>query len=639
MAEGNGEKRTLDDLQTYPILTEEISIPSGAPAPSGAAAAPGTSALGQTATQAIRDILGWRPRGGDSKGFVAALNTAFTGKEVEGRTEWTWTPRNYAVQIQADLGAVTGAQASVYTRAKAAIDQALPLLDGLTPLIVDVPPEDQESVRAIVRGELNQLVAELGVVGGPRIQRVNEFFHLLLFSRGQSHEPEVLLRHPERVGGQLGELRDRFGLTADNVNTVDDEQNLTNFLIIVDYVTTLYATWTAQKKYFSRTPGVDVEPYFGTQLVLLSRALAVVAESVQEVNFALDSVFLGPAERQTILLTFSDHSSLFVAELLDWVDRVATVEGPALVQDGGKDGVTAFVPTLERLSTYVREAAEIAAGPVLRMPRADGPAAVPVPPPQPRPGRDEIPPGFHTPRVVRALQELQKQVEEATDYARPIQRAAAPSVSGVNPEAGTSNQSLTLFVAGSQFVRGARVALQPPGPHGTAYPLNQANVLSASLLAVEAVLPAVNQATKYRVVVTNPDRRSSTDAVYLLVQPPADSGRPGAPSPGFQPAGPPAVPEVQGVSSMRGSRQAGQNPVRLQLVGKNLGAIARARLTRSGETPLEGRLDPAPEAADSRYLEFVLTDKAAGLWNLQMTSGGGDFVDVPDGRSFEVVDQ
>src|SRR5207237_6674124 len=131
-----------------------------------------------------------------------------------------------------------------------------------------------------------------------------------------------------------------------------------------------------------------VQPFFGTQMVLLSRALAVVGESVQEVNFTMDSVFLGPAERQTLQLNFLSPppfqqlfvpnvpsspspvpttkrfpyffpaytSPLFVAELLDWIDRVASEEGPRLIQDAGKDGAVALSQTLDNLRTFARGA-------------------------------------------------------------------------------------------------------------------------------------------------------------------------------------------------------------------------------------------------------------------------------------------
>ena len=98
------------------------------------------SPLGQLVDSALREVLAWRPRAGDPKGFVAALNQAFTISEVEGHTEFAWTPRSFTVQ--ADMGAVTGAQASIYARAKAALDQSAPLLEGLYPLR---PDDDEEN--------------------------------------------------------------------------------------------------------------------------------------------------------------------------------------------------------------------------------------------------------------------------------------------------------------------------------------------------------------------------------------------------------------------------------------------------------------------------------------------------------------
>ena len=54
----------------------------------------------------------------------------------------------------------------------------------------------------------------------------------------------------------------------------------------------LAESWDAQREFFVR--GSAVEPFLGTQLVLLSRDLEVIAESVHEAEFAMNSVFLGP---------------------------------------------------------------------------------------------------------------------------------------------------------------------------------------------------------------------------------------------------------------------------------------------------------------------------------------------------------
>ena len=420
----NGEvSETLADATSYPILTEEVSYRAPRPAGAPAAGAP----LGQAVEGALRDVLGWRPKANDPSGFSAALTQAFTLTEVQGRTVASWTPRSYAVQT--DLGAITGAQASIFTRAKAALDQSLPLLDGLYPLVETVLEEDRESIRTIVRSELTELVNEFGIEGGPRVARVDELFGLLL--GGLRHDPSA---DPENLpaGALLRTLANRFALQRRFVNTIADEQNYSNYIILVDHFIALRRSWDdLQRSYFARGQnGNAPEPFFGTQLVLLSRSLEVVAESVQEVYFALDSVFVGPAERQVLELPFAgrqiplsppfeqgdgpkpeytfpaDTPNLFVAELLDWVDRVATQEGVRLVREGGKDGILAFRRITDDLRKFVR-------GALIKPTRAAAPAGSPK-------SRGGLPPGYGTPRVQRALQELADQLDETHKLAFPI---------------------------------------------------------------------------------------------------------------------------------------------------------------------------------------------------------------------------
>ena len=355
-----------------------------------------------SADRAIREVLSWRAKSDDPKGFVGALNQAFDLKEVEGHTEFTWTPRSYTVQT--DMGAVTGAQASIFTRAKVALDQSMPLLDGLYALIPYVEAEDLASVQSVVRTQFTALVNEFGVVGGPRVPRVDELFTLLL-GEGTPTNPEYIPRQ-----GSLGLVRQRFGLERRYVTTVADEQNLTNYLILVDYVIGLKQSWNYEKNFFVRTVGGDLlrQPFFGTQLVLISRALEAVAQGVQDAYYTMDSVFMGDAERQTSQLIFrdvtvfvpnpqtqglepytfySDTSGLFVAELLDWVSRSASEELPGLLQDAGKDGLESFKAATDRLRKFMRAAID-----------------------QHAPG---IPPGYNTPRVRRALQLLADELDEA----------------------------------------------------------------------------------------------------------------------------------------------------------------------------------------------------------------------------------
>lgn len=353
-------------------------------------------------------------------GFQAALSGTFSLREVEGHTEWTWQQRGYAVQ--ADMGALTGAQASIYARAKSALDQILPLLAGLTTINPALyPPQDLEAIRAVVTAELNELVSELAWEGGPRIQRVDELFRLLLGESRRSFSFD-----PDRVEGQLGILRDRFGLTVDQINTVDEERIVTNFRVIVEQVLALQASWFKDRELLS---GVNARTSLGTILIWLSRGLEAVCESVGDLTFALDSVYVDAAQRQVIELrfagltvevpelplrkattktmayTFGPHEPpILLSDLLDWVTRASRDEGPRIVQDAGKDGVQAFEPVLDKLRILIHATRKAVHG------------------------GSTLPAGMRTPRVSRALQVLAAQLDEAANFARLVRREPIPQI-------------------------------------------------------------------------------------------------------------------------------------------------------------------------------------------------------------------
>ena len=433
------------DLSAYPVMVEQVgpSGPAGiAVTPTGAPQAPGFDA---TVASALRDVLGWNPRANDAKGFVGALTQSFDLKDVEGHVEATWKPRSYAVA--SDLsGGISGAQASLYSRAKWAIQQAQPLLTGLYSLSVEADPQDVEALRSSIAVQLEKLVDAFGAPGGPVFAVVELRFEALLghqrVDRVEAGVPEVVkgkavpvedLRvggpDPDQVGGLLGSLRDVLGLStrADLVNTVDEEQNLTNFRILADYVVGLRQSWVDNRRFFTRQRG-GAKPFFGTQLVLLSRQLSVIAESVNELRRALDSVFVGPLERAALEIVpkyffrenveeidifvapyqqlagieddpkwkFRLGEPIFVEELLSWIQDFASIEGPQIIQDGGKLAVrNLFLPATRRLY-------EIVSG-----------ARRPL-------NWRMLPQGYLTPRVQRSMQELEGQLLELVKLARPI---------------------------------------------------------------------------------------------------------------------------------------------------------------------------------------------------------------------------
>lgn len=334
--------------------------------------------LQQVVDAALGQVLGHTSRSGNGKSLRTALNQAFTLETSNGRDNYVWNPRTYSTTQNELGGAITGAQASLYSRAKAALREILPLLDGLYELDPSADQQNREAVRSIVRTELIELVNEFGVPQGPREQRVDSLFQILL----GSDDPGQL---PDEVGGQLKDLAISFGLTRDRINTVDEERNFGNFLTIKDYIISLRQSWSN----FIAVRSSGAGAFVGTQLVLLSQALSVMAESVRETYRIMDLVFLGPEERRSVFIDFTQartsdlpigtpntiafllpdgtgfskantsqlSPAMDLERLLSWALRFATEEGPTLARSGGKLGIANVIAeTAERLMILLQAA-------------------------------------------------------------------------------------------------------------------------------------------------------------------------------------------------------------------------------------------------------------------------------------------
>jgi hypothetical protein len=368
----------------YPILTEELAYQPSPLAGTGGGVAgrsgvAGSRSVGPIVNRALQDVLGWKIKPDDASGFLGALNQSFKLQMAEGTVVSTWTPRSYAVQADLSSGLITGAQASIYTMAKTLLEQMLPLIDGLTPLDPASDVADVDAIKQLATSQLNNLVSEFGYLGGPRVMRVHQYFQMLLgvrldLSLGTSGSPprEKLQitsqkpppdspiskwsaghqlppdqwTNPDFVLGSLGDLRDELGLSEtirpSYVNTIADEQNVTNFRIVVDYTNSLLNAWQNNIAFFIGTG----TPFLGTQLVGISRQLGVIGETVDEVRFVLDSVFIGPAQRETLQLNFKSlpHGlaalpPIYLEDLLSWMQNFVGAEAQEVIQNGGKLGL------------------------------------------------------------------------------------------------------------------------------------------------------------------------------------------------------------------------------------------------------------------------------------------------------------
>ena len=200
--------------------------------------------------------------------------------------------RSYTGLVNTGAG-VTGAQASLATFTHKALDETLPLIEGLKPLSVATDPEELEAVRSILAGSWIQFVDELGVEGGPRRLRADNLADQLAGPRAQG---QAILRqglsHIVLFGRHLGLLDNQDQLDHNRVVLTEEETTLTDYIVVRDYVRNAVRSWDEYVLEFGGGGGATTD--LGSGLVRLQRALTVADESVDELYSALDSVFIGP---------------------------------------------------------------------------------------------------------------------------------------------------------------------------------------------------------------------------------------------------------------------------------------------------------------------------------------------------------
>jgi hypothetical protein len=302
------------------------------------------SDLNRIAENAMRKILGRVPAPGDYKSFRNSLDQSFEIRQVEGHTEYTWNPRGYAGQ--ADLGGgVTGKQASVYKIAKVALDNVIPLLDGLYSLDTKTDLEAAAGIRNIIKSSLQDVVRELGLEGGPRVAKVDGLI--------------------KRVDKMLNKFAGMYGFNDKSlIDSLEKDLNYSSYTTVKDFIGSIKSNWNNSKTNLSHD--------LGTKLIALSRSLSVTTESVGELIWAYDSVYIGESERKTIKLKIgeserktiklkigrNDSMTITVQDYLDWVLHFTEEEAPNLIQVGGKSGIEQLVNPIEELLRYAKVLSE-----------------------------------------------------------------------------------------------------------------------------------------------------------------------------------------------------------------------------------------------------------------------------------------
>ena len=226
-------------------------------------------------------------------------------------------------------GRVSAAQASLSRQAKLSADDALAVLKSLTPIAPAVDSERVEALRKAIQIELTELVALFGRAGRPVSEAVDLHFEALRGKPGGEQNDVTTF------GIQAGFL-DRFGQPTDaNVAGPDDESQVAGFRLLRDYIETLQRNWDTYLKQQGTAS-------LGTRRAGAVALLPIIGEANAAWKQAMDEVGFPDHERRStlgLLTVVRGKWDFSIADLSDWIARLAGIEGRTLLADAGDTGL------------------------------------------------------------------------------------------------------------------------------------------------------------------------------------------------------------------------------------------------------------------------------------------------------------
>lgn len=386
---GNEELlRTLESAAAYPVMVTNASAP-------GATRSGPADETQRIVDSALRAVLGGRTRVDDPNGLKAALARSFVEDHVNGRRVYRNVPRGSLADTVAE-GEVSGFQGALMAHAREVIDHGLPLLENLKSLVPTVDDNDIAARASIVRSNVLNLRDEFGRRDGPRPAVIDNLLDILLGSRP--------VTDPDLVGGAVGRLRDDLGLaTVSYANNIEDEHQLTHFRLLAEYVVGLRTAWQTASPIFGAGGG----PAFVSALMRhIELTTQTITESIYQVRTAMDSVFLGEAERriQRIDLPSLNKARMTIEEILEWAEATVSPDSITLIRDGGRIAIAdSLVPTVQKVGAALENVVD-----------------------------NSLPGGLEAPRVKVSLRDLQAQWRELELELKRLadQSVAIPDVRG-----------------------------------------------------------------------------------------------------------------------------------------------------------------------------------------------------------------
>lgn len=356
---------------------QQTAFDKGASLSSGSSEA---NTMERQVQRAITQVLGRAPGRGTTS-FMNALNSAFPAQNAVEGPQVAFTPSRSMVSLYQGVssngasplngyssgvgladgypGTISARQANLYREGSVIATDALRVLNSLTPFVPEAETDQVESLRALIRTEINALVDEFGRVDEPRSDRV--FAYL-----------SALRLHIDGFG------RRAFLDDPDRAVTVEDETQTAGFELLGNYGRALRKAWDT----FYNVDSKSAASFSLSERV--ERAdilLPVVATANMEFEAAMDSVSFTESERRSMAarfdtlkglgLTLTSSSGAFVLpgssatpgsisiddelpdltvyDLNEWIDRFATLEGPSILADSGQYGLDFVTEQADRL--------------------------------------------------------------------------------------------------------------------------------------------------------------------------------------------------------------------------------------------------------------------------------------------------
>jgi hypothetical protein len=335
---------------------------------SRAGATSSANALTLQVERALTQVLGRSP-GRGTDGFISALNSAFpTG--TNGQV--MMAPARSVVSLESPnseglTGQLSVEQANLYRQASIIGNDALKVLDGITPFVPTADMDVVEALRALIRSQIRSLIDEFGRIDEPRKQRVETFLGTLL-----------VLGQERIVGGSLLRLGQALELIAredDNRSivpvTTEDEAQVAGYELLINYVKTLQDIW---QRYAAPTVSeTKITGHYSERLSRVNVMLPVIADSNASFMAAMDSIGFTGSERRSDAALFTTLEApppftcfnvkdsfkpladtetnstdiivtitlpdMTVSDFDEWVDRFTSLEAPSILSTSGQFGL------------------------------------------------------------------------------------------------------------------------------------------------------------------------------------------------------------------------------------------------------------------------------------------------------------